>query len=75
MPAMLENTRWSKWQIFNSLPGYLNTNSNLESFNRKIIILTLKKTERFWWSSIIQTSSVTGLITDLNLTKASIMAG
>ena len=39
----LDNPKWSKWQIYHSLPGYANTNSNLESFNRQIKIFTLRK--------------------------------
>lgn len=39
----VENHRFNKWQIFQSPPGYANTNSNIESFNRQIKGFTHKK--------------------------------
>jgi len=30
------NSRFNCWQIYHSPPGYANTNSNIESFNRQI---------------------------------------
>jgi hypothetical protein len=36
-------TRFSRWQIFHSPPGYANTNSNIESFNKQIKLFTSKK--------------------------------
>jgi len=32
----IDNEKFNKWQIFHSPPGYANTNSNIESFNRQI---------------------------------------
>jgi hypothetical protein len=37
------DNRFSKWQIFHSPPGYANTNSNIESFNRQIKGFTERK--------------------------------
>ncbi len=36
-------TRFSRWQIFHTSPGYANTNSNIESFNKQIKLFTSKK--------------------------------
>jgi len=36
-------SRFNKWQIFHSPPGYANTNSNIESFNKQIKLFTSKK--------------------------------
>jgi len=43
MTQWIDNARFSKWQIFHSPPGYANTNSNIESFNRQIKGFTQKK--------------------------------
>ena len=37
------NSRFNCWQIYHSPPGYANTNSNIESFNRQIKAFTQKK--------------------------------
>ncbi len=37
------DNRFSEWQIFHSPPGFANTNSNIESFNRQIKGFTEKK--------------------------------
>ncbi len=37
------DSRFNKWQIFHSPPGYASTNSNIESFNRQIKGFTEKK--------------------------------
>ena len=39
----INNEKFNKWQIFHSPPGYANTNSNIESFNRQIKGFTQKK--------------------------------
>jgi len=39
----IDNEKFNKWQIFHSPPGYANTNSNIESFNRQIKGFTQKK--------------------------------
>ena len=37
------SSRFNKWQIFHSPPGFANTNSNIESFNKQIKGFTHKK--------------------------------
>ena len=43
MTQWIGNAKFSKWQIYHSPPGYANTNSNIESFNRQIKGFTQKK--------------------------------
>ncbi len=43
MTQWIANERYHKWQIYHSPPGYANTNSNIESFNRQIKSFTQKK--------------------------------
>jgi hypothetical protein len=39
----IDNHRFNKWQIYHSPPGFANTNSNIESFNRQIKGFTQKR--------------------------------
>jgi len=39
----IDNEKFSKWQIFHSPPGYADTDSNIEGFNRQIKVFTVKK--------------------------------
>ena len=37
---------WSNWQIYHSRPGLANTNSKIESFNRKVKRFTYRRKMR-----------------------------